>query len=69
MKPVAWAKPGPKAALIQLASFLFKKIRVYAEKRNNPNNNATSRISPWLHFGKISMKLLKHIFNYFSDLF
>ena len=60
VKSVAWAKPGPKAALNQLASFLFKKIRGYAEKRNNPNNNATSRISPWLHFGKISKKLFRH---------
>lgn len=43
-----------KAALGQLGSFIQYGLKQYDEKRNDPDADATSGMSPWLHFGKIS---------------
>lgn len=34
--------------------FLFNRLRLYAEKRNDPSLNIQSNLSPWLHFGQLS---------------
>ena len=34
--------------------FLFDRLRLYAEKRNDPSLNIQSNLSPWLHFGQLS---------------
>ncbi|CAE8691361.1 unnamed protein product, partial [Polarella glacialis] len=34
--------------------FLAKRLEIFADKRNNPNVDALSGLSPWLHFGQIS---------------
>jgi len=47
-------KPGEKAAHQILAEFLQKKLLDYAEKRNDPNQDVLSNLSPYLHFGQIS---------------
>ena len=54
VKPVDWIKPGEKAAHKMLKDFLEKKIANYAEDRNDPNLNALSNLSPYLHYGQIA---------------
>ena len=43
---------GPKAALRRLHEFV-KGLEGYPDLRNQPQANATSRLSPYLHFGHI----------------
>lgn len=43
-----------KAALSKLKHFVNQKLKYYADKRNDPDYDATSNLSPWLHFGLIS---------------
>ena len=49
----AWT-PGEKSAARRLATFLDEDVRDYAERRDFPNADATSRLSPHLAFGEIS---------------
>ncbi|HVO30196.1 MAG TPA: deoxyribodipyrimidine photo-lyase [bacterium] len=51
---VGWAKGGSTAAHAALRAFLRDRLRGYAERRNRPDLDATSRLSPWLHFGHIA---------------
>jgi deoxyribodipyrimidine photo-lyase len=46
--------PGPAAARAQLARFLEERLPVYATRRNDPNAEATSGLSPYFHFGQLS---------------
>ena len=52
--PTEWAQPGTKAGLRMLKSFVDSRIKIYSEKRNDPNVNALSNLSPWFHFGQLS---------------
>ena len=52
--PVDWIEPGEEAALKLLDKFIDEKLASYAALRNDPNNLATSDLSPYLHFGQIS---------------
>lgn len=45
---------GTAAAQRRLRLFLEKNLRRYPEARNQPADNATSNLSPYLHFGHIS---------------
>lgn len=45
---------GPNAARKQLDSFLKNRLCRYAEDRNQPDEDASSGLSPYLHFGHIS---------------
>jgi len=45
---------GPVAAEKRLATFLAKKFDTYDEARNHPDDDATSGLSPYLHFGHIA---------------
>jgi len=51
--------PGQDGAADRMESFLGK-ARVYAETRNLPSVEGTSRLSPHLHFGEISPATLWH---------
>jgi len=42
------------SALGTLGQFIKSGLLEYDEKRNDPDENKTSGLSPWLHFGKIS---------------
>lgn len=46
-------EPGEHGALKQIQHFLDKSINSYAEGRNRPDLEETSRLSPHLHFGEI----------------
>lgn len=43
-----------KAALDRMYTFVHDELDRYGEDRNHPDDDKTSRLSPWLHFGKIS---------------
>jgi len=51
---VQWAHGGEDAAHDILEAFLTKRLNKYEEGRNDPNANALSNLSPWLHYGHIS---------------
>ena len=51
---VDWIKPGEKAARKVLNDFIKRKLKDYDAKRNDPNEDGQSNLSPYLHFGQIS---------------
>lgn len=51
---VDWLQAGEKAASIMLDDFINDRLTNYADNRNDPNMNALSNLSPYLHFGQIS---------------
>ncbi|BDA41821.1 Deoxyribodipyrimidine photo-lyase [Coccomyxa sp. Obi] len=55
---VDWVQPGEDAAMEALLGekgFLTKeRLSIYHTKRNDPNCNALSQLSPFLHFGHLS---------------
>ena len=54
VKEVDWLIPGEFGAMETLEKFFAKKLKDYNEKRNDPNEDALSNLSPYLHFGQIS---------------
>jgi len=52
--PPAPAHGGPVAAGAVLASFLARRLQFYASERHQPEIEAASGLSPWLHFGHIA---------------
>lgn len=54
VKEVDWIQPGESNALKMLNSFLNERFTNFSEKRNDPNENVLSNLSPYLHFGQIS---------------
>lgn len=51
---VDWIAPGPRAARKGLDDFLANRLDRYAADKNDPNKEAVSLLSPWLHFGHVS---------------
>jgi deoxyribodipyrimidine photo-lyase len=51
---VAWLEPGEGAARRMLARFLTDKLTHYSERRNDPNAEGQSHLSPYLHFGQLA---------------
>ncbi|MFX0167261.1 MAG: deoxyribodipyrimidine photo-lyase [Candidatus Hodarchaeota archaeon] len=45
---------GEKEGSFKLKQFLEEKIKLYNQNRNDPNLDATSNLSPYLHFGHLS---------------
>jgi deoxyribodipyrimidine photo-lyase len=45
---------GTRAARARLRRFIAGPLKGYAEARNDPGGEGTSRLSPYLHFGQIS---------------
>ena len=43
------------AGLQRMKEFVHHELNYYAERRSHPDEDGTSRLSPWLHFGKISV--------------
>ncbi|MFG0262936.1 MAG: deoxyribodipyrimidine photolyase, partial [Novipirellula sp. JB048] len=63
--PSESVRGGSKAARLRLNRFLNKKLARYNQDRNHPDAQATTGLSPYLHFGQISAheivdKLLAH---------
>src|SRR6185437_3018470 len=53
IQPVDTFTGGTHAALARLHQFIHHDLKAYPEKRNHPELRATSRLSPYLHFGNI----------------
>jgi len=51
---IDWLKPGPKAAQKMLRNFIENKLKYYEQRRNDPNQDGQSNLSPYLHFGQLS---------------
>lgn len=65
VEPVDWVNPGYKNSLKMLEIFI-NKVDSYEKDRNNPNLDANSNLSPYLHFGQISsqevvLKVMKKV--------
>lgn len=46
-----WAKPGYEAGVKQIEDFCDKRLRKFADKRNDPMADAISNLAPWFNFG------------------
>lgn len=54
VEEVNWLAPGAAAAKAMLKSFVDDRLKDYADKRNDPNLNVASHLSPYFHFGQLS---------------
>eukprot|EP01033_Poteriospumella_lacustris_P002510 gene2510-1820_t len=54
--PVSWIRPGYTAAQEMLNDFIASRLKDYGENRNDPNKNAVSHLSPYIHFGHLSVE-------------
>ena len=54
VSPVKGVPPGETEAAKELGSFLKNRLPGYASRRNDPNADGQSHLSPWIHFGQIS---------------
>lgn len=52
--PIVGTRGGLSAAKKTLSEFVNQKLERYDEDRNHPDKNATSGLSPYLHFGQLS---------------
>ncbi|XP_063772600.1 deoxyribodipyrimidine photo-lyase-like isoform X2 [Pseudophryne corroboree] len=53
---VEWAKPGSTAGINMLQTFISGQLKFFNADRNNPNQRALSNLSPWFHFGQLSVQ-------------
>lgn len=51
---VDWLKSGEEAARKMLFEFIDTRLDCYSDLRNDPNQDAQSQLSPYLHFGHLS---------------
>ncbi|MBL8023669.1 MAG: deoxyribodipyrimidine photo-lyase [Elusimicrobia bacterium] len=51
---VSWATPGEAGGAKTLGLFLKNRLGFYNTRRNNPNEEGQSDLSPYLHFGQVS---------------
>ena len=58
--PAGALRGGSAAAETQLSTFLYRKLLLYAENRNHPDEDGASGLSPYLHFGHISVHQILH---------
>jgi deoxyribodipyrimidine photo-lyase len=56
VRKIEWAVPGYKFAVKILENFIKQRLKIYDEHRNDPNKDALSNLSPWYHFGQISVQ-------------
>lgn len=58
--------PGERGASARMQD-LIEKVDVYSEARDRPAADATSRLSPYLHFGEISPRQVWHDIRHFCE--
>ncbi|CAF0871498.1 unnamed protein product [Rotaria sordida] len=54
IKEVSWAIPGYTGGINQLETFINERVMNFALRRNDPNKDVLSNLSPWFHYGQIS---------------
>lgn len=64
---VSWIKPGYKAGMAMLKSFIEERLSRYSEGRNDPNANAQSNLSPYFHFGHISAQRVAYEMRHYVE--
>lgn len=52
--PASWLAPGSLAGQARLQAFLAQGLQGYARRRNDPNLDGQSQLSPYLHFGQLA---------------
>ena len=57
--PTGWVG-GHATARERLEAFLERDLPRYAEERNDPDSGASSGLSPWLHYGHLSVHEIFH---------
>jgi len=66
---VNWIESGEKAAASMLKEFLENKLEHYSQDKIDPNKNALSNLSPYLHFGQISaQRVALNVQQLYGDL-
>ncbi|CAO1310844.1 unnamed protein product [Diamesa hyperborea] len=53
---VDWIKPGYKNSINMLDTFVNKRLALFATKRNDPLVTCASNLSPYFHFGQLSVQ-------------
>lgn len=53
---VEWATPGYTGGIEMLKEFCDLRLELYGLQRNDPLADAVSNLSPWFHFGQISVQ-------------
>ena len=56
--PVSWLQPGTVAGMSTLQSFIASRLKDYGALRNDPNKELQSNLSPYIHFGQVSVQQL-----------
>lgn len=56
IKPVTWAKPGTLNGYRMLFEFITQRLAKFDEDRNDPTKNGLSCLSPYFHFGQVSVQ-------------
>jgi len=56
VKPVAWARPGTINGYRMLYEFITQRLKRYDDDRNLPTKHALSCLSPYYHFGQLSVQ-------------
>lgn len=54
--PVTWAKPGTVNGYRMLFEFITQRLKNYDEDRNVPTRHGLSCLSPYYHFGQLSVQ-------------
>jgi deoxyribodipyrimidine photo-lyase len=55
VRPAGGAAGGRETAIAALDRFLADGLARYGEERNHPDSGAASGLSPWLHWGHLSV--------------
>ncbi|XP_047358501.1 deoxyribodipyrimidine photo-lyase isoform X2 [Vespa velutina] len=56
VEEITCVKSGYLGGILELEDFLKNRLKVYHSKRNDPISNVVSNLSPWFHFGMISVQ-------------
>lgn len=65
---VDWLTPGTQAAKLRARGFINEALDQYNEKRNDPNANGVSNLSPYLHFGQIAAQWVAYEVNQVTNV-
>jgi len=60
VKPVMSKKGGTIEAVRRWNDFLKNRLSLYSDNRNAPTKNGSSGLSPWMHFGHLSVHRMLH---------
>lgn len=61
VKETNWAQPGTCGGMAMLESFIDFRLKLFGNQRNDPNINALSQLSPWIHFGQFVMTQMSRL--------